>query len=284
MKISIIIPFYKGNEYLERLFTSINNVSTSTNETFEVIIVNDNPGEKVLIPQNKLNVLLIENENNLGIQGTRINGIKNSTGDWILMLDQDDELVEEGFKKQIELTKNANVVVGNGTYILGDVNKTIYKNLKSMNYLIKRERFIEIRNLIPSPGECLIRKECIPSIWMDNRLINNGADDWMLWLLLFGNGARFSCNELPVYIHNDTSGKNLSANLAKMRESSLEMAKIVYSEGGLTTPEFNTLICAINFKYLQDNKQLSISKIWRLRTSLISNIKYRLKLGLIYRW
>ena len=82
---------------------------------------------------------------------------------------------------------------------------------------------------------------------MDNRLINNGADDWMLWLLLFGKGARFICNELPVYIHNDTSGKNLSANLAKMRESSLEMAKIVYSEGGLTTPEFNTLICAINF-------------------------------------
>lgn len=283
MKISIIIPFYKGNEYLERLFTSINNVSTSTNETFEVIIVNDNPGEKVLIPQNKLKVLLIENENNLGIQGTRINGIKNSTGDWILMLDQDDELVEEGFKKQIELTKNADVVVGNGTYILGDVNKTIYKNLKSMNYLINRERFIKIRNLIPSPGECLIRKECIPRIWMDNRLINNGADDWMLWLLLFGKGARFCCNELPVYIHNDTSGKNLSANLAKMRESSLEMAKIVYSEGGLTTPEFNTLICAINFKYLQDTKQLSISKIWRLRTSLISNIKYRLKLDLIYR-
>lgn len=281
MKISIIIPFYKGNEYLERLFTSIKNVSSSINKNFEVIIVNDNPGEKVFIPENELDVVLIENENNLGIQGARINGIKHSTGDWILMLDQDDELVEEGFKNQIELAKNADVVVGNGTYILGAINKTIYKNLKCMKYLIKRERFIEIRNLIPSPGECLIRKECIPHIWLDNKLIKNGADDWMLWLLLFGNGARFICNELPVYIHNDAGGNNLSADLVKMRESSLEMAQIIYSKDCLTLSEYNTLIYSINFKYFQDTKQLSIGKLWEFRATLINNIKYRLRLSLL---
>ena len=280
MKISIVVPFYKGNQYLERLFKSIKKVAICIEATIEVVIVNDSPEECVNLPNILTDVVVITNEHNLGIQGARINGIKHSTGDWILMLDQDDELVEEGFKKQLELAKNADVVVGNGTYILGDVNKTIYKNLKSMKYLIKRERFIEIRNLIPSPGECLIRKECIPYVWLDNKLIKNGADDWMLWLLMFGNGARFICNDLPVYIHNDTGGNNLSADLAKMRDSSLEMAQIIYSEGGLRTSEYNTLICSINFKYFQDTKQLSIGKLWEFRNALINNIKYRLRLSL----
>ena len=279
MKISVIIPFYKGNEYLTRLLDSIECVSRNSDVCYEVIIVNDSPEEKVNIMKSNVDVIVINNDQNLGIQGARVNGIKNSTGDWILMLDQDDELVVEGFKKQIELTENADVVVGNGTYILGKVNKKIFDNQKCMEFLIQKKRFIEIRNLIPSPGECLIRKECIPPIWMENRLKKNGADDWMLWLLLFYSNARFKCNELSVYIHNDAGGANLSANLDKMRESSLEMAQILYTKGTLSDCDFNRLVNAINFKFLQDTKQLSIRSMWKHRRALFSNIKYRAKLN-----
>lgn len=281
MNISVIIPFYKGNEYLPRLFTSIRNVSKHVNVIFEVIIVNDSPNETVRVPNTDLDVLIVENEQNLGIQGARINGIKHASADWILMIDQDDELVADGFGKQIALAENADVVVGNGTYILGDVNRKIYNNRKCMEYLIQKNKFVEIRNLIPSPGECLIRKDYIPRIWMENGLQNNGADDWLLWLLLFDEGARFICNELPVYIHNDAGGTNLSANLDKMRESSLDMVEILKRNSVFGEKELTRLVHSIEFKYYQDTKQLSVSRIIELADAFVSNVIYRVKLNML---
>ena len=277
MKISVVVPFYQGNQYLKKLLNSIQKVIITTNADFEIIIVNDSPWEKVILPNIQMDVVLINNEKNLGIQATRINGIKHSTGEWILMLDQDDELVAEGFKKQIELTQDADVVVGNGVYILGKVNKKIYKSLNNMNYLIQKERFIKIRNLIPSPGECLIRKKNIPELWKNTVLKNNGSDDWLLWILFFCNNAKFVCNESSVYIHNDTGGNNLSANLLKMRESSLEMSDLLLVNNVLSEKEVTRLRHSIEFKYYQDTKQLSIYRIIKYADAIISNIIYKLR-------
>lgn len=280
MKISVIVPFYNGNKYLNNLVRSIERVAINSRGSFEIIIVNDSPWIDVELPDTQIETRVLINEENIGIQGTRINGIRNATGEWILMLDQDDELVAEGFEKQIELTKHADVVVGNGRYLLGNVNKKIYDNFKCMCYLIQKERFIKIRNLIPSPGECLIRKEILPQVWMNNRLIKNGSDDWMLWLLLFSCNARFACNDLLVYIHNDAGGTNLSANLDKMRESSLEMVEILRKNNVLEENELSRLEHSIHFKYYQDTKQLSVRRVIEFADALISNVIYRLKLDM----
>lgn len=277
MKISVIVPFYKGNNYLSRLFESIEKTAQHTNAIFEVIIVNDSPWECVILPDSNLNTSVVANTVNIGIHGSRINGIKHATGEWILMLDQDDELVPDGFIKQIELTRDSDVVVGNGLYILGNIKKNIYQNLKTMKYLIQKERFIEIRNLIPSPGECLIKKSVIPNEWMNVKLENNGSDDWMLWLSLFTSNAKFACNELNVYIHNDAHGNNLSANLDKMRKSSLEMVNILKKENVLTEKEITKLKDSINFKYYQDTKKLSFFKVIKYRSTIVDNIIYKMK-------
>ena len=137
MKISVIVPFYNGNKYLNNLVRSIERVAINSRGSFEIIIVNDSPWIDVELPDTQIETRVLINEENIGIQGTRINGIRNATGEWILMLDQDDELVAEGFEKQIELTKHADVVVGNGRYLLGNVNKKIYDTFKFMCYLIQ---------------------------------------------------------------------------------------------------------------------------------------------------
>ena len=281
MKISVIVPFYNGNQYLESLLSSIERSIVDVD--IEIIIVNDSPWVDVILPDTKLEVRVIKNEKNLGIQGARINGVKNSIGDWILMLDQDDNLVEDGFSKQLSLTENADVVVGNGVYILGDINKIIYNNLKSMKYLIQEKRFIEIRNLIPSPGECLIKKNCIPEVWMNSPMKKNGADDWLLWLMLFKNNARFACNEQMVYIHNDAGGANLSADLNKMYESCYDMVNILSSNNILTGKEIKRLIHSIDFKYYQDTKQLTCKMIFKYIDAFISNVLYRITLNIYKR-
>lgn len=279
-KISIIIPFFYGNKYLPKLFKSIETVINDTYDIaeYEVIVINDSPEEKVIVPDTKvrINAKIINNKKNVGIQASRINGLHNSSGEWVLMIDQDDELCIEGFRNQILLTDYADVVVGNGEYNLKNVSKKIYSNKKIMNFLLRGKNFIQIRNLIPSPGEVLIKKDKIPNVWKTKVLDLNGADDWFLWILMFKSNNKFVGNPDKVYIHNDTDGDNLSANLFKMKDSSLQMLKILEDESILDENECKILNDAIFFKFFQDTKQLNIKHFFQYKRTIFDNIKYKL--------
>lgn len=285
INVSIIVPFYDGNIFLPRLFLSIDSVVAKFAHmaNFEVLIINDSPQIPVEIPKCGFEAKVINNAQNSGIQKSRINGLKKATGEWIIFLDQDDELVCDGFQRQIELTSQADVVVGNGIYMLGETEKLIYSNGAVMSYLIQKENFLKIRNLIPSPGECLIRKEAIPVSWTENYLENNGADDWMLWILLFFKSAKYNCNDEIVYIHNDTDGGNLSSNLSKMKESCLEMIRVLSKKKLISEGEVKKLYRAVNFKFLQDTKKLNMCFLIRYADVVLHNIIYKIKIALLYR-
>lgn len=280
LDITVIIPFYYGNKYMKRLLTSIEQCSNLCDgkTEFEIIIVNDSPEEKVYIPHefNKMNIKIVVNHHNMGIQKTRINGLKYAHGGWILFLDQDDELISDGFLKQISLTHCSDVVIGNGLYQYGESKKKIFHSYKEMRYLIQLSRFIQIRNLIPSPGECLIKKEIIPTIWKDKPLKKNGADDWLLWIFLFKSNVCMNFNLECVYIHNDTNGKNLSSDLDKMKKSADEMYELLVDNNYLDESEKYDLKNVITFKYLQDTKKLEIKDLWRYRKTIVDNINYKI--------
>lgn len=281
--ISIIVAFYNGNSFLKRLLTSIDNVekycSDNNKAQLEILIINDSPNIKVKIPKefgNKNNIKVISNKKNVGIHQTRVNGLKHASGDWLIFLDQDDELLVDGFSKQLELTAEADVIVGNGFYQLNGKNIKIYDNLLEMDYLIQKEKLLRIRNLIPSPGECLIRKKAISKYWQKNFLKANGADDWYLWLLMFWENKKFASNSEVVYIHNDVEGQNLSRDLDKMYVSSCEMHDLLKKSQVFTEKEMNQLQRAIDFKYYQDSKKLSFYKILKYSNVILDNVVYKI--------
>ena len=185
--ISVITPFYMGNAFMENLLQSISDVKkVLPNEWgIEAIIVNDSPDESVNIKsQYDFPIHIYNNSKNVGIQQTRVNGLKKANGSWIIFLDQDDELIPEGFRSQIQLTENVDIVIGNSIYEYPNYTSIVYRNSCVMKYYMRKTMFIKIRNLIPSPGECLIKKSSIPKLWMENPMKINGADDWLLWLLM----------------------------------------------------------------------------------------------------
>lgn len=276
IEISVIIPFYYGNSYMTRLIGSVKRCEEfcKGKVKFEILIVNDSPDEKIHIPHEfeGMNIRIINNEQNVGIQRTRINGLKYASGEWILFLDQDDELIDSGFLRQISLADKNDVIVGNGLYQYGECEREIFGSYKEMKYLMQLSRFIQIRNLIPSPGECLLKKNIIPKKWIETPLTNNGADDWLLWILVLKSGARIGCNPELVYIHNDTNGKNLSSDLNRMNESVREMYELLVDNNCLSKNEENELNNAIVFKYLQDTKKLGAWDLWKYRRTIINNI------------
>ena len=283
MIISVITPFYHGNKFIKQLIQSVNATALSigNDATVELIIVNDSPDEKVVIPPISgaaISIQLINNDKNIGIQRTRIEGLAKAKGDWVIFLDQDDELIPENYPQMIKCCKDADLVAGNLIYESNGVRKPFYQSAEVLRYSIKLRYFLTVRNMIPSPGHCLIRKEIIPQLWRESPLHNNGSDDYLLWILLLKANRRVKTVGDCVYIHHD-EGDNLSLDLEKMHTSSIEMCKILRNNSVLPEQEQTQLERSIELKYLQDRGQLSVIQMIKYIDAITRILKY--KLGMI---
>lgn len=102
INLSVIIPTYKNKELLfKNLTKNLNFLKDS-----EIIIVNDNPREtlkKSLYSlfgraKNVKKIILLENKKNLGFGESINQGVKKSSGRYLMLLNDDVELINENFK------------------------------------------------------------------------------------------------------------------------------------------------------------------------------------------
>lgn len=280
--VSIIIPFYKGNQFVQGLLKNIYEVSCAVSKNisvdWEVVIVNDSPEVDIIYTDEfGLNVKIVKNIANSGIHASRVHGLSKAMGEWIVFLDQDDLLIPEVYFTMFEYIDRADVIVGNGYYDRNGIKEQTYKNRKCMEYLIQENRFIGIRNLIPSPGQCLLKRDAIPNEWKTHIMSINGADDWYLWLLLFNQKAKYVFNESFVYIHRSTESGNLSFNYDKMYDSCIEMQKYL-KQGAYPAKKMKVLNKAIEFKYLYDVKKIRLIDYFKFWDRFLGNIVYKIKL------
>ena len=89
MKISVIIPTFNRIDILNRAIDSVLNQSINP---YDIIVVDDGStdGTSDMIKQKYKSIKLIQQKNS-GVSAARNNGIKNAQGDWIALLDSDDE-------------------------------------------------------------------------------------------------------------------------------------------------------------------------------------------------
>lgn len=235
MDVSVIVPFYKGNKYINNIFGMVrDNAANADGITVEVVVVNDSPEieikyNKELIDGYKLNI--VQHKKNMGIQQARITGVNTAQGKYVLMLDQDDEIASNTIKTQFALIGNNAAVLSNGYSESNDGIKTkLYKDRKQMTAVNDFPYYFYFGNMIASPGLCLIQRDRIPSIWMSNPMKINGADDWLLWVLFLNEGNKFALNDECLYTHKN-DGRNTSNDEGKMLDSSQEALDIVKNEG-----------------------------------------------------
>ena len=112
-KVSVIIPCYNCEKYLEEGIKSILNQSY---KNIELIIVDDGSTDKSIEIANKYSskgkLHLIQQEH-CGVSVARNLGIKKSTGDYIFFMDADDTLNERCIEKLVEYAdkENAEMVI-----------------------------------------------------------------------------------------------------------------------------------------------------------------------------
>ena len=131
MKLSIIVPVYNVEKYIRPCIESIYRQHLDEAE-FEVIIVNDGTKDRSMemiadIIEAHGNISVI-NQENLSLSVARNNGIAAAKGEYILMPDSDDLLIENSLKPLLEkaLETKADLVVAD---FLEMTDEEIAKNL-----------------------------------------------------------------------------------------------------------------------------------------------------------
>ncbi|WP_302926701.1 glycosyltransferase family 2 protein, partial [Holdemania filiformis] len=97
VRISVIIPFFNSEKYLE---PCLNSVLSQKYSNYEIILVNDGSTDKSedkaldIINSHKCDYNYYYQEN-CGVSSARNYGIRKATGEYIVFLDSDDYLVDE---------------------------------------------------------------------------------------------------------------------------------------------------------------------------------------------
>jgi glycosyltransferase involved in cell wall biosynthesis len=105
--VSIITPIYNYGVMFEK---TLNSIFESTYKNLEIIIVCDGSSDNYVLSklktiENHPNIKVIYQEN-LGPSSARNNGIKESTGEFILPLDSDDMIYPEYIQSSVSILKN----------------------------------------------------------------------------------------------------------------------------------------------------------------------------------
>ena len=152
-KISLVVPIYGVEKYIEKCCETL---FVQNYPNIEYVFVNDCTKDKSIEllkfvlekhPERKEQVKIINHERNLGLGGTRLTGVNNSTGDYVWFIDSDDFIADNALS---ELTP----------YFKGDYDLIAFSYLETKDGEVVNERIIKDVN-VPN----LLTYNVSPSVW-----------------------------------------------------------------------------------------------------------------------
>ena len=184
MKVSVIIPTFNRLSLISR---AIDSVLKQTLKPFEIIVVDDGSSDNTstLIKNNYKSVKLIK-QKNLGVSKARNVGIKNSSGDWIALLDSDDEWKKNKLEVQIKSLSEHDY------YSVCHTNEIWIRNGTRVNQKKRHQKYgghifdkcLDICRI--SPSSIIFQKNIINEVgWFDENL--SICEDYDLWLRITAN-------------------------------------------------------------------------------------------------
>lgn len=179
MKISVVIPTYNRIALVER---AIDSVLMQSIKPFDIIVVDDgsDDGTSEMIQKKYRSIKLVQQQNS-GVSAARNNGIKHAKGDWIALLDSDDEWTEKKLENQV------NRLIKNPDYHFCHTNEIWIRNGVRVNQKKRHQKYggyifdkcLDICRI--SPSSTLFKKNILEHVgWFDTQL--PVCEDYDLWL------------------------------------------------------------------------------------------------------
>lgn len=130
MKVSVIVPVYNTEKYLNKCIDSILNQNF---EDYEIIIINDNSkgdAEEIIKSYKDKKIVYIKNKINKGIGYNRNLGIKKAKGEYICFIDSDDYINNDFLSEMYNFSKENNLDLCICDYYNVDEDGNVIKEFK----------------------------------------------------------------------------------------------------------------------------------------------------------
>ncbi len=163
-KVSIIVPIYNMENYLNRCLDSIIN---QTYKDIEIILVNDGSKDNSLkickeYAKNDKRIILIDQKNG-GVSSARNNGLDKATGEYLAFVDPDDWIDKDGIEKMVDFALKQKCDIAFFDYKINDeIQKSEKVNLEYTKET--KDEFIKLLISGEVPGylwRLLIKKDII---------------------------------------------------------------------------------------------------------------------------
>lgn len=192
--ISVIIPVYNSEEYLEECIKSLINQSL---KEIEMIFINDGSRDNslsILEKYKKINKRIkIINQSNSGPSNARNRGLQIAKGEYISFIDSDDWIDSEMFKEMYDnaKTNNSDVVICD-MKMIGEDNELYIKGMQDNRKIFNKKEIREIiytsllsNSQFNSMANKIYKREILKTnnIKLDVKIFY--AEDWLLNMEFF---------------------------------------------------------------------------------------------------
>lgn len=289
--ISIVVPFYKGEKYIEKTIDSILHQSF---QNFELLIINDGSPDATTdffdkIAQKDSRIVILHKDNG-GVACARQFGIANAKGEFIAFCDQDDLWLPEKLTKQIILFDNPKV----GLVYCGAIEDHISEDRQVElpffeTYRGKIYTSLTKKNEIVSCTAIARRSLLLEVDAFDKDIELMGVDDWLAWLKMsLICEVDFVEEYLAIHIFHEN---NYSSNEAKMYKAELicleKIRAFAKSYSQSKEVDYQQVEKNIHLRYAEAfiyNSDFSLGgEALLLAAKLGNNSKLKLK-GLLFKW
>jgi glycosyltransferase involved in cell wall biosynthesis len=149
-KISIIVPMYNAEQFIERCIKSVIN---QTSKEWELILINDGSTDntqEICERYTKFNNINVYCKENAGVSEARNLGIEMARENWITFLDADDELNNKYIENALEIIR-----ARDSDIIIGEINSTVGQKYTINQDVIYQNSKLHkiIHNLITSESD-----------------------------------------------------------------------------------------------------------------------------------
>lgn len=242
LKVSVIVPIYGVEAYIERCARSIFEQSYAN---IEFIFVDDCSIDRSIqilknviaeYPQRGNNITILSLPHNCGLAGARNSGIHKATGDFIIHIDADDYVDRDLVKKAVEsqMSCDSDIVIWD-----------YYIDYGTYKRLISQKEISNVHKRVLS----LLKKDDMPCVWCNmirRSLYNNysirneeGVDyseDYQIMPQLTYYAQRLSYIKEPLYYYNCSNSSSYTNNLNphKMEQlfKTIDILSVFFNEKG----------------------------------------------------
>lgn len=227
-RISVVIPLYNKAAEVERALMSVVAQSLAPRE---IIVVDDGSTdnsaeivERVAMQHPEANIRLIRQENG-GVSAARNRGIEEATGDYVALLDADDEWLSGYIAEVCRLMTYYpdSDAYSTSFYIVNNGRRTAAPVPKSEGVIDPAEEALKGRYPI-IPSTATLRRSTLNAIGGFPVGMRLGEDQWV-WARIMQRGGSFIFSPMPLVCYSRTA-TNRSASIYRKEESVHSIAEL----------------------------------------------------------